>query len=112
MPAHPVGADHHQRTDGVDRRFADGVAGGSLSLAWGFGGGRPVRVEGGNELPVLRDRPALTLPGWAVQLFRRRLRVIVESGEEVPPLGIDARGILQISGVQLFDESGVAAVEE
>jgi hypothetical protein len=94
VAAHPVGADEHQRADGIQRRLADGVgvgrdaAGAGLApFAAGFassGGAKPPRGRGAQEAPMASVSTA---------------RVVVQRGEQLGEGGVHAGRVLDPAGI-------------
>ena len=121
MTAHAVGADQHQRADGIARRLRD-VGGGKLhALGLGLGGNLvaelllglgPLAVEGGDQVAVGPDRPVRFLPGRPAGLAGDGGAVVFQALEELAPFGIDGGRVFLVAGVELFDVAGVGAVEE
>ena len=71
MPAHAVGADHHQRAERIARRLEHLLVGdlhaarlraGLDLVADALLDRQPVGVEGGDDLAVRHDRPVAALP--------------------------------------------------
>ena len=118
MPAHAVGADHHDRAHGIARRllqFRVRMAAGLLGLDL-LPDGRldriPIAVEGGDELVMRENRLAARLPGRTFDAFLDRRRGLVQAGEEIPPFGIDRSGIAGIVLIELFGIGGVGGMEK
>src|ERR1039458_6554960 len=125
MAAHAVGADQHQRVDGIARRLlhlgrgnldalalrqVTELAGYFLSHAlFGF---RPLPVERGHQVAVRTQRPIRFLPGGAARAVDDVGARVLQALEKLPPLGIDRGRVALEFGVEVFDVGGVAAVEE
>jgi hypothetical protein len=121
MAAHAVGADHHQRADGVARRLLhllgrDVVAVllrlGKEALADRRLEGAERAVEGGDGVAVGARRPVRPLPGRALGVAGDIARRVGEPAEELPPLDIDLVRALDVAGVEIVEVAGVAAVKE
>ncbi len=78
MAADAVGADHHQRADGIARRLMDFGLGGRRALGFRlllqlvaelFFDRSPVAVKGVNEIAVRRNRPVLAFPRSAARFL-------------------------------------------
>ncbi len=121
MAADAVGADQHERVDGIARRLHDvGIA--QLD-ALGFRGRRyffadtlfglhPLAVERGHQLAIRPQRPVRLFPGGAARAFDDVGLLVLQAAEKLPPFGIDCGGIGLVFGIEVFDVGGVAAVEE
>ena len=121
MPAHAVGADHHQRTHRIHCGAADVIARRSLgllarrSLRSGCGdgfGGRPEAVHGGEKIAVAARQPVSGLPRCAAQRLLRLVAVLGQPGEERPPLRIDRQRIFEEAPLHILDIGRVAAPQE
>ena len=120
MAAHAVGADHHDGAHRIARRPLD-LSVGHLAAAGGEAfsdlrpdrrfGGRPVPVEGRDQLAVHDRRPVGTLPGRPAS-FGGDAGRLLQPFEEGPPIRVDRVRIAAVAGVHLFDERGVRAVKE
>ena len=121
MAAHAVGADQHQRADGIAGRLMH-VGGGDIgALGLRFGGElgadglldlRPVAVECGGQVIARRQRPVIASPGGAFGVLFDVGRAVFQALEELLPLGIDRTGILLIAGVEVVDIGGVGALQK
>ena len=110
VAAHPVGADHHQRADAVERLLADLL--GAQRLV------RRPSARRGQGVAVC----AVGLVEFFITLARRRqaefkllehgLGVVSERGEERAPLGGHRVGLLDEAGVEPFDEGAVGAEQK
>ena len=121
MTAHAVGADQHQRVDGIARGLLHLGRGNLDALALRLGenlvaqalfGFRPLPVERGDEVSVRPQRPVRLLPGGALRVLDDVGAVFLQALEKIAPLGVDRGRIALIFGVEVFYVSGVAAVEE
>ena len=121
MAAHAVGADQHQRVDGIARGLlhlgrgnldAFALCLGGDFLAQPLFGFRPLPVERGHQIAVRAQRPIRFFPGGAARSFSDVGAVVFQAGEKLPPFGIDRGGVALEFGVEVFDVGGVAAVEE
>jgi hypothetical protein len=118
MPTHAKRADHHQGMDGIARRLEDialgeidaaGMAVRLYLLGDPIADRRPVAVEGGDQIPVRPHRPVGTLPASAVAAALRR---VLQRLEEFLPFAVHRGRIGLKSRLEVFEISGVAAVEE
>ena len=121
MPARAIGADQHQRADGVTRRAFDvgdrKLDAGSLRLfldlaAKRFGNFAPVAVKRRGKLVALWARPVRALPRRSVCVRSDLARVVLEVAEKRLPLGVDRRRIDLVPRVKVVDIRGVSAVKE
>ena len=111
MTAYPVGANQHQ---GADR-----IEGGGANLLGSGAGERPRHRrrrslgEGLDPVHAVGDhaRP-LGRPAGAAQLLQHLAGILVQTGEEAGPVGIDRIGIGEIALIKLLDEGAVGAEEE
>src|SRR4051795_11450009 len=118
VAADAVGADQHQRMDGIARRLLHigraELDTGVLRLATnlvaelllGFG---PLAIQRGEKLVAFDQRRLL--PRGAARALRG-IRAVLHAAEEVAPTGIDRVRVSFVSGVEVFDVGGVAAIEK
>ena len=121
MPARAVGADQHQRVDGIAGRLLhvgsreldarrlrlglDLVADRLLDLA-------PVAGERRDQFALRALRPVRPPPGRAGRGLADLGTAVLQALEERLPFGIDRGGVGQVAGVEVLDIGGVAAVQE
>ena len=121
VTTHAVGADQHQRADGVARGLED--VGGrdiralGLRLGGDLGADRlldfgPVAVEGGGQVVLRGQRPVGALPGRALGVLPDVGGLVVEALEELLPLGVDRGRVLLVAGVDFVDVGGVGALQK
>jgi hypothetical protein len=118
VTAHAVGADQHQRVNGIAGRLqhirraeidALGLRLGLDGVAELLLGVTPVAGQRGDQLAVgMRE---------IGRLPRRPLRAscavaVLQALEECLPLGIDRAGVGGVAGLEVFDVGGVAAIEK
>ena len=121
MAAGAVGADQHQRVDGIARRLLH-MGGGELDAArlrprLDLVADRlfdlaPVAIEGGNKFAAGPLRPVRPFPGGAVGTVQHIGVLVLQATKERLPLLVDGFWIGFVAGVEVFDIGGVAAVEE
>ena len=121
MAARPIGADQHQRPDGVARRPLD-VGRGKLDAAAlrlrldldadAVADLGPVAVERRDEIAARQRRPIGPGPRRAVRVLFNVGSVVLQALEERLPLGIDRLRIGFVAGIEVFDIGGIAAIEE
>jgi hypothetical protein len=120
VAAHPVGPDHHDGAQAVQRGGADGFGGGAGGLALdrlgdlGFDGGGdagPLAVKGGEPVGTGGGH-ALGRPGRVLGGALDLIGLLGQRGEEGVPRGLDRPGVLRPLGVEILNECGVRAVEE
>src|SRR5476651_1088664 len=75
-------------------------------------GVRPLPVERGHQVAVRTQRPIRFLPGGAARAVDDVGALVLQALEELPPFGVDRGRVVLVFGVEVFDVSGVAAVEE
>jgi len=119
VAADAIGADQHQRAHRVARRLLHIGRGqfdaGALRLGahlvadllLGLG---PLSVERRKRVGAIDD--LRRLPRGAARAPGDVGTVVFQAAEEVAPLGIDRVRVALVSGVEVFDVGGVAAVEE
>ena len=121
MTAHPVGADHHQRPQGIARRLVDLLVGdfdaarlraGLDLLADASFKRKPIAVEGGDDFAIGDDRPVAAPPLRPARLGDGGVLRVLQLGEETAPVGIERARALLIAGVKVFEIGGVAAIEK
>ena len=109
MAAHAIGADQHQRPNGILRRPAHLLLAGDAAIGFARDmGERPVAV--GPPLEILR-RLAFG-PARAGEVPAHRAGFVLQLGEEGCPARIDRAGILQPALVEVGEEGGVGAQKE
>ncbi len=121
MAAHAVGADQHERVDGVARRLLHVGRGNLDALGLRFSGDffadflfrrRPLAVERGHQVAVRPKRPIRFFPGGAARVLDDVGAVFLQALEKIAPLGIDRGGVALEFRVEVFDVGGVTAIEE
>ena len=121
VAAHPVGADHHQGAHRIHGRPPDLVLrkrlSGFLRLAVDLRGdfafvGGPVTVQRADQFAIGVGRPVGARPGRPPGLLDHIVPVVLEIGEELPPVRVDRVRVLLILCVEIFDKSRVAAIKE
>src|SRR5262252_4212471 len=121
MAPRSIGANQHQRLDGVARRLLQG-AGGYLN-ALGLGRGEnfvadtlldlpPVGIERRNEIATGCERPVGSLPGGAARILDDIRRGILQSRKKQLPLRIDGLRIRLVTRVEFVNVIGVAAIQK
>ncbi len=121
VAARPIGADQHQRLDGIARgllhlrrhEFDAGdlrlgahlVAERALDLA-------PVAIERRGQFAARGLRPVAFAPGRAAGELRDVIAVVLKALEERLPFGVDRLRVVLVASVEVFDVGGIAAVEE
>ena len=122
VPHHAIGADQHQRADAVlggaqGHRRAHLEAGGLCprlqAAADVLLGGAVVAGQGAQQLAIafgiqLIERPGPGRPGVAVLA----LLLLVQAGEEVPPLVAHRARIALVLRLHVLDVGGIGAVQE
>ena len=117
MAADAVGADHHDRADGVLHRLRNvgrcsrRIDSLDLPLELRLQSG-PVAVEGGNIVAGFGLRPAFAFPAGTPGVRGSTGRVIAEFGKEGAPAFRHRRGILRVGRLHLFEPERRAPVEE
>ena len=121
VPAHAIGADHHQRLDRIARCLLDLFArkfdAARLCFGLDFLADRffdldPIAVESGDEFAVHRLRPARLLPRRPLGVLDGVALLFLQRGEERAPAFVDRRRIPFVTRLQIFQVGGVAAIEE
>ncbi len=121
MPAHAVGADHHDGVDRIPCRLHDGFCGNDLAAGFGLFGDRllgldrhfaPIAIERRDHLAIGGARPVGALPAWAIGVFGDAIGTVGKIVEELRPTGIDAFRVGLVAGVQRVDVIGIAAIKE
>src|SRR6185312_9531255 len=125
MTAHAVGADQHQRADGIAGGLVQfggrdlGALGGGLvlGLCRDLAADRlleldPVAVEGACEIVLRRQGPVVAGPGRAFGIPADIRRRVLQALEELLPLRVDRGRIPLIAGVNVVDVSGIGALQK
>jgi hypothetical protein len=121
VAAGAVGADQHQRADGIARRLlhlgGGDLGAGDLRLGLDLVADRlldlaPVAVERRDQLAPLGLRPVALLPRGAAGAARHVGGAVLEAREERLPFGIDRGRVDLVAGIQVLDVARVAAVQE
>src|SRR5579875_156395 len=104
MAADAVSADQHDRAQGIQGGAPDFIGGrchGSAEIAvrWGFA-------------DIRADQGRTRSPAGAPELGPDIGRIVAQVTEELYPARIYAGRVLQVAGVQLSDEFGIAAEEK
>ena len=121
MAAGAVGADQHQRPDGIPGGALD-VGGRDVDaaalrlrfhfIADGLADFGPIAIKGGNQIAALRHRPAGFLPGRTAGVLFDVAGVVLQALEEGLPFGIDRGRIGLVAGIEVIDIGGITAIEE
>ncbi len=108
MAAHAIGADELQRANGIDGGAADLLETDGRALT----GKRRRMAVGAVGVAVAEDAAALAGPARPGDLLLHRRRRVMQLGEEAPPALVHLGGRLQVAGIELGDERGIAAGEK
>ena len=117
VAADPVGADHHQRANGILHRQGDAfrIAGRAGALGnLGFQlrlERRPVAVEDRDVL-IRLGRPGIAFPARAGRVAGRVFRAVAQLPEESLPAFRDRARVARIGRLHLLDIDRVPAIQE
>src|SRR6185437_12028889 len=123
MAPHAVGANHHQRPDGIASRAANLVLTRRL-LRGGFRGlgaqlvgdrlfrRRPVAIQRADEIALGHRRPIGLPPRRAARDSAHVRRIVAEAPEKLAPAGLDRERVLLVLRLQGFDVGAVGAVQK
>ncbi len=121
MPAHAIGANQHQGAHRIARGLMEvgrrefralGLRLGCDLGADGFFDFRPVAIERGGQFIARRQGPVVTRPGRSLGVLADVGRGILQAAEELLPFGIDGRGVVLVTGVDIVDVGGVGALQK
>src|ERR1700682_5363985 len=121
MAPHAIGADQHQRADGIAGGLID-VGGrdlGALGLCLGGDLGadrlldrRPVAVQRRGQIVARCQRPVVAAPGGAFGVLLDVGGGVLQAFEEFLPIGIDRSRVLLVAGIEVIDVGGVGALQK
>ena len=117
MTANTIGADHHNRADGVERcrpcvlNACRWLTCFDLGLQKFFYR-RPIGIKCTDELAIFRDGPIGPGPGWTRCFLCDGARFIGQIVEKGPPFRIQPIWIFDILSMQLFNIGRVRAIEK
>ena len=121
MAADAIGADQHQRADGIARRLLHLFGGqfdaarlrrGFHLVAGGLRRGRPFAGQRSDQLAVVVHGPMRLLPGGAAGDLRHLFGSVLQALKEFAPFRVDALRVLVVTGLEVIDVGSVAAIEE
>ena len=110
VPAHAIGADHHDQPDAVTRRRAHHVGSQRGNRQGRRQRGLP--AVGAAVPAVVGDCGLARRPGGPADLVQHRAGIVAEAGEKTLPARIDRGRVVQVAAVELLDEDAVGAVQE